>query len=66
MRRFKEVRSRMMPILAYHPDRVSSEAIYRFQDEVDDENAAIPTFPDSTMALVAALRDRGVELTTAA
>lgn len=50
------------PILAYHPDRVTSEAVYRFQDEVETAEAAVPVQPGEYRPLVRALRERGVDL----
>lgn len=51
-----------LPILAYHPDRVASEAVYRFQDEVETTESAVAVQPGDYRSLVGALRDRGVEL----
>jgi hypothetical protein len=52
--------SRARPVLAYNPDRVTSEAIVRFQDEVEDDSAAIPVPAGQVDQLVPALQRRGV------
>ena len=62
---FGKVLHNFVPLLAYHPDRVSSEAVFRFQDEVQNDLATVPTRPDATAELERALRLVGVGLTEA-
>ena len=62
--RFKHLGLPLVPLLAYHPDKVASEAVYRFQDEVEDDTAAVPVAPGDYGLLFKQFRDRGVELTT--
>jgi hypothetical protein len=57
---FKKVIPEMRPVLAYYPDKVNSEAIFRFQDEVEDDDAVVPVPPEDITRLLSALRDRGV------
>ncbi|MXZ86931.1 MAG: DUF1828 domain-containing protein [Acidimicrobiia bacterium] len=54
-----------LPVLAYHPERVASEAVYRFQDEVEDMESVVPTELDNYRELVGILRKRGIEMTDA-
>lgn len=58
-----ETEREMLPLLAYHPERVASESICRFQDEVGQDDAVIPAPPGSHRPLLAALAERGVALT---
>jgi len=66
MRQFgrSQVVRELLPVLAYHPERVARESIYRFQDEVCQDDAAIPAPPGNHRSLLAALGDRGVVLTS--
>lgn len=57
---FKRVRSDLVPLLAYDPDRVASEAVYRFQDEVEDDRSIVAVRPGALSTLVAELDRRGV------
>jgi len=52
----------LRPILAYHPERVGDEAIYRFLDEVGRDDVAIPAPPEDHQPLLGALADLGVAL----
>lgn len=63
--RFKDLGLQLVPMLAYHPEKVPSEAVYRFQDEVQDDTAAVPVEPGNYAELFKQFRDRGVELTNA-
>lgn len=62
---FGKVRTDLVPVLAYHPDKVASEAIYRFQDEVGDSGSVVPTQPGEYRALVGELKNRGVAISDA-
>ncbi len=64
MGQFRKVDRELVPILVYRPDRVASEAIYRFQDEVDEVDAVVAVEPGSYRELFGALERRGVELTS--
>ena len=53
------------PLLAYHPDKVPSEAIYRFQDKVQNDDAVVAVEPGNFRELLGALDRMGVELVDA-
>jgi len=61
---FRKVTTDFIPLLAFHPKRVASEAVARFQDEVGSDEAVVETFPDATQSLERALQNRGVALET--
>jgi hypothetical protein len=62
LHQFRKVTAGFKPVLAYHPDRVTSEAVFRFQDEAGSDDSVIETRPEETLALERALQRRGVEL----
>jgi hypothetical protein len=49
-----------LPVLAYHPQRVPSEAVFRFQEEAQDDSAAVGVTPGEIGPLIPVLRRRGV------
>jgi hypothetical protein len=51
----------VQPVLACHP-RVSSPAVYRFQDEVDDDSSVVQATPNELSQLLPALQRRGVSV----
>jgi hypothetical protein len=59
---FRKVMTDFQPVLAYHPERVTSEAVARFQDEVGSDESVVETMPEATLSLERVLADRGVEL----
>jgi Domain of unknown function DUF1828 len=63
--RFKQLGLPLLPVLAYHPEKVASEAVYRFQDEVQDDTAAVPVHPGDYSTLFKEFRNRGAELSNA-
>ena len=65
MRQFSKTDSRIKPVLAFQPSRVSSEAVYRFQDEVGDTDAVVPVEPGSYRELYGAIGRLGVEFVDA-
>jgi hypothetical protein len=60
--RFHQVDQNLKSFLAYHPEKVASEAVFRFQDEVGDDSATVPVVPGDYARLFRVIRDRGVLL----
>jgi hypothetical protein len=56
---FRKVYPTFQPLLAFRPG-VSSQAILRFQDEVEDDRAVLQVAPGETMTLTGELARRGV------
>lgn len=57
---FNRIHADVQPVLAYDPTRVSSKAVYRFQETVEDDMATVVAPPDDVTQLLPALRQRGV------
>jgi hypothetical protein len=57
---FAKANANVQPVLAYDPNRVSSKAVHRFQETVEDDTAVVVAPPDDVTQLLPELRRRGV------